>query len=203
MHSTSKINNIIFDIGNVLVRWQPFEVIKQVFPKTDPKEFFKLMYPVWQDLNLGKLSIEEALIIYTGELQISQQQITALLYQLQKHQVLIPDSIELLKNLSKQEYELYSITDNIKEFVEYHRTHSNFFHYFKDIIVSADVGILKPDKRIFQHLLDKHQLIPNECIFIDDIEKNVEGAKEVGMHGIVFTDPYSCKEELTKHGVKL
>lgn len=198
-----KKSNIIFDIGNVIVRWKPFEVIKQVFPKTDPKEFFKLMYPVWKDLNLGKLSIKEALSLYTGELQISEELIAKLLEQLQQHQTVIPGTIELLKDLKNQGYQLYSITDNIKEFVEYHRKNSNFFHYFKDVIISAEVGILKPDPKIFQHLLDKHQLNPAECIFIDDLDKNIEGAKSVGIEGIIFTDPKSCREELLAKGIKL
>lgn len=195
--------NIIFDIGNVIVKWQPFEVIKEVFPQTDAKEFFKKMYPVWQKLNLGQISIKEALTLYTGELEIKEEKIVDLLKKLQLHQVTFPESLALLQELQKNGYNLFSITDNIKEFVEFHRKNSEFFQYFKDVIVSADIGILKPDKRIFEHLLNKHNLLPETCIFIDDLDLNIEGAKTVGIEGILFTNAASCRSELQKFGVNV
>ncbi len=53
------------------------------------------------------------------------------------------------------------------------------------------------------HLIEKHKLIPSEYIFIDDLAVNIEGARETGMKGILFTDSKACEDELTKHGVKL
>lgn len=195
--------NIIFDIGNVIVRWQPFEVIKEVFPQTDAKEFFKKMYPVWQKLNLGKISIKDALTLYTGELEIEEAKIAYLLHKLQSHQVTFPDSLALLQELKKNGYNLFSITDNIKEFVEFHRKNSEFFQYFKDVIVSSDIGVLKPDKRIFEYLLNKHNLLPETCIFIDDLDLNIEGARNADIDGILFTNAISCRKELQKFGVSV
>lgn len=56
-----KIKNIVFDVGNVLVRWEPFEVINSVFPEFEAEDFYRKIYPTWIDLNLGKLSEDEAI----------------------------------------------------------------------------------------------------------------------------------------------
>nr|WP_316354646.1 HAD-IA family hydrolase [Candidatus Trichorickettsia mobilis] len=98
---------------------------------------------------------------------------------------------------------LYAITDNVKEIMEYHKIHSNFMDYFKDIIVSAEVGILKPDPKIYQHLLNKHNIDPFDSVFVDDLMANVESALSVKMHAFQFTDAKSCEEQLIKLGIKL
>lgn len=62
--------------------------------------------------------------------------------------------------------------------------------------------MLKLDPRIFMHLIEKHKLIPSECIFIDDLEANIAGAKEIGMKGILFTDSKTCENTLKEYGIK-
>jgi putative hydrolase of the HAD superfamily len=151
------------------------------------------------DLNLGKITIEEAIKLCSGSLDISEDQMTSLMDALKKSQTPIPGSVELLKKLQTLVgINLYSITDNIKELIEYHKRHSEFPRYFKDIIVSADLGILKPDPRIYKHLLDKHNLIPTESVFIDDLITNVNGALSIGMHAFQFTNMIDCEKQLIK-----
>ena len=58
--------------------------------------------------------------------------------------------------------------------------------YFDGIVVSADLHKIKPDTAIFKHLLQTYQLLPKECLFIDDMEANVKGAMQIGMKGEVF-----------------
>ena len=191
-----KIKNVIFDFGNVLVRWVPYEVIKLVFPEYDPVQFYEQIRPVWVDLNLGQLSIKEAIIIYQNKLNISEKQITRLMHELTISQTPISNSLELLHKLYAANIPLYSITDNIKEIIEYHRIHSNFLHYFKGIVVSANIGVLKPDQKIYKYLLNQYNLNPTESVFIDDVAANVEGALSVGMHAFQFIDAKSCENKL-------
>ncbi len=200
---TSKIKNIVFDIGNVLVKWAPHELIKSVFPDRDPEAFLKQIRPAWIDLNLGKISEAQAIILYHKQLNLSKDELQCFMNEVRKNQTFIPGSIELLQKLYNLGFPLYSITDNIKEIMDYHKANSNFLQYFKGIISSSDVGILKPDKRIFQCLLDKYQLTAAESIFIDDLVQNVEGAKSVGMQAFQFIDAKSCEDELNKFGIKL
>ncbi len=193
-----KIKNVVFDIGNVLVRWSPHEVISSIFPEQEPVKFFAQMHPVWIELNLGKLTEEEAILLYHAQLNISKEKIAQLLFEFKNTQVPIPGSVELLQKLHALNIPLYSITDNIKEIIDYYRTQRNFLHYFKGMAVSADIGILKPNAGIYRHLLEKYELNPAECVFIDDLEKNVNGALSLGMHSFQFLDAQSCEIKLTE-----
>lgn len=197
------IRNIIFDVGNVLVKWSPKEVIKRNFPKINPKQFFRDMDSTWTNLNLGKITLTEAVQEYSRIFRVPEENMSKLMSELKDDQTPIEGSVELLKELSQKDYILYSITDNVKEFISYHRINSKFPEYLKDITVSADAGFLKPDPRIYRVLLDKHRLIPHECVFIDDMIINVEGAKLVGMHSFQFKDTEQCREELKKLEVSI
>ena len=196
-----KIKNVVFDVGNVLVRWAPLEVIKTIFPEFEPKGFYKKMQPAWIDFNLGKFTEDEAISHYHGILSMPKERLVKLMAALKRHQTPLDGSVELLKKLQKSGINLFAITDNIKEFMDYHRKVSEFPQYFRDIIVSADIGVLKPDSRIYQHLLDKHHLTPHESIFIDDVPANVKGAIAVGMNAFQFIDTEACEKRLQELAV--
>jgi putative hydrolase of the HAD superfamily len=190
------VHNIIFDIGNVLVRWEPLKVIQRVFPNVDAQALFQAMRPIWLDLNLGKLTEKEAVQQYENLLNFPKEKFQQLMLGFKESQTPIEGSLEFLKELKQLGYSLFSITDNIHEIMAYHRQHSAFTEYFKDIIVSADLGALKPDPKIYQNLLDKHQLKAEECVFFDDLLTNVEGAKGVGMQAFLFIDTATCRKDL-------
>ena len=190
------IKNIVFDVGNVLVRWAPLEVIKTVFPQSNPSDFYQKMHPIWIDLNLGKLSEKEAIERYQKLLDLPKESLNRLMLELKLHQTPLDGSIELLRKLKEYKVNLFSITDNVREIMDYHRKFSAFPQYFKDIIVSAEIGLLKPDPKIYRYLLAKHKLNPSESVFIDDVAQNVEGAIKVGMQAFQFVDYATCEKKL-------
>jgi len=195
------IKNIVFDVGNVLVRWEPYEVINAVFPENDPLVFYKLIRPIWLDLNLGKITEDQAIDLYHSLFNIPKNKLIQFMHQLKVSQTPIPGSLELLDTLSQAQYSLFSITDNVKELIAYHQQHSNFLHKFHGIIVSAEVGVLKPNPEIYYCLIQRYSLNPAETVFIDDLIENVEGAKKVGMHAFQFLDAQSCRAKLNDFGV--
>lgn len=197
------IKNIIFDLGNVLVRWEPNKIIKLVYPDKDPIQFYQLLRPIWLELNLGQLTLAEAAKKYHQTLGLNLDEISELLHKFVTMQPLIEGSIEMLKTLYSNGYPLYSITDNVREIMQYHRENSNFLHYFKDIAVSAELGVLKPNPQIYRYLLTKNGLNAEECVFIDDIQQNVDGAKALSVKSFLFRDPESCKESLEELGINL
>ena len=196
-----QIKNVIFDIGNVLVRWAPEEVVKSIFPDADPTYFIKQMRSLWIDLNLGKLTEIESLSAFANQLGISEQEVLTLMLRLKTSQTPVAGSLELLKKLHMARIPLYSITDNVKEIVEYHKLNSEFLQYFRGVVVSADVGVLKPDQKIYRHLLDTYKLVPQESVFIDDVQMNVDGALAVGMHSFQFKDSKGCAIKLREMGI--
>lgn len=70
--------------------------------------------------------------------------------------------------------------------------------YFDEIVVSSEVALIKPDPRIFEYLLEKLHVQPNECIFIDDTLRNVTAAIDIDIHGIAFSDVPTLKNEIEK-----
>jgi len=196
-----KIKNVVFDIGNVLVKWSPYEVLEQLFPQKGAKELYQQIRPIWIDLNLGKLTEQEAILGYQDLLNVPEKQLAELMQLLKTSQTLLPGSLELLKKLHACNVPLYSITDNVKEIMEYHRLNSNFLHYFSGIAVSAEIGILKPNEKIYRYLLEQYKLDPAESVFIDDLMANVEGARAVGMHAFQFISAESCESELIEFGI--
>lgn len=190
------IQNVIFDVGNVLVRWAPYEIIGAVLPQFNASDFYQSMSPIWIELNLGRLSEAQAIEHYQKLFDLPQEVLIRLMDELKFHQKPLDGSVQLLNKLQRYPIHLFSITDNVKEIMEYHKKNSDFPKYFKDIIVSADIGVLKPAPEIYTHLLTKHGLNASESIFIDDVLSNVEGAIHVGMNAFQFTDHASCEEKL-------
>lgn len=198
------VNNIVFDIGNVLIRWAPLDIIQNYFGEEGISQDLTLKIfksPVWFDLNLGKLTEKEAIQIYSQQLDLPQAKLEGLMGAVRESLKPVDGSLELLDELYGKKVPLYSITDNVIEIVQFLRSRYDFFHKFSGIVVSAEIGVLKPSPLIYNRLIESHHLIPEETVFIDDLAKNVQGAIDVGLQGIHFTDAAQCRLDLRKLGV--
>jgi putative hydrolase of the HAD superfamily len=198
------IKNIVFDIGNVLVKWAPHEVVERFFPEAEhhdqlTKDLFKSQS--WLDLNMGKLSEGELIKIYNKTHNIDISKLEELMKDIKASLTPLEGSFKLLDRLYKAGIPLYSITDNVHEIVAYLKSTYDFWPKFKGVAMSADIGILKPNAEIYEYLLKNYNLKPEECIFFDDVLKNVEGAKAVGMQAIQFTTAAACERELERMGI--
>ncbi len=199
------INNVVFDIGNVMVVYNPHQVVEKLFPNHPDtnlltQQIFKSQ--TWFDLNLGRLTEAEANIQYNKLLSIEIAQLEQLMQEIKESLIPVEGSFELLTKLHQANVKLYSLTDNVREIMVYLRNRYTFWDYFSGVVVSAEVNALKPAKEIYMHLLDSYNLSPQNSVFIDDLPRNIEGAQAVGMQGIVFKDALSCELELKSLGVK-
>lgn len=194
------IKNIIFDVGNVLLKWQPETVVARFFPEelvlTLTQAMFRSQH--WRNLNLGKLTEAELIHIYHQELRIDSDRLRQLMQAVKESLLPVDHSLELLNNLYQSGYSLFSLTDNVHEIMAYLKLKYNFWDLFKGVVVSAEVGYLKPMKQIYQKLIDLYDLDPRKSVFIDDLLANVEGAKSLGMQGIQFLSAQQFITELNK-----
>ena len=200
------IKNIVFDVGNVLLRWDPLSIITLNFPERNDhlvlvQKIFKSN--VWENLNLGKISENEAIEQYFYILNIDREKLRGLMRAAKESQLPIDGSIELLKNLHKAQFPLYALTDNVKEIVAYLKEKYDFWSLLQGMVVSAEIGFIKPSPHIYHYLLNTYQLNATETLFIDDHLPNVKGAKNVGMKAIQFINTPLCLGELEKVGIKL
>lgn len=202
--SSEGIKNVVFDIGNVMVRWAPLEIVKLTFGETKgSEELAKRIFQseTWLDLNKGFISEDDAKAQYKQLLDLSDLDCERLFYYVKQTQILIYGSIDLLKRVKSSGYKVYALTDNVHEIVAYLKSEYSFWPLFDGATVSAELGLLKPQAEIYQSLLTHHKLAASETVFIDDMPHNVDGARAVGIAGIQFESAAQCEEELKALGL--
>lgn len=114
----------------------------------------------------------------------------------------IEANVRLVEKLSKQ-YRLFAITDASQAQIHYSIQNFPFFSLFQDILIASEVGLRKNNAALYQHFVEQQQLIPDECLYIDDREENVQAAQVIGMFGIVFRNMDDCVKKLSRLGVVL
>ncbi|RUR13500.1 HAD family phosphatase [Legionella sp. km772] len=204
-----KIKNVIFDVGNVIVRWSPTHIVEKTFPEYNShqhqffiEEIFKS--DTWIKLNLGHISEEDAKLKFISKIDLLDQKSADILFDhIKLTQELIPGTTNIIKILHKNGYRLFALTDNVKEIVVHLQNRYDFWKYFTHTTVSAHIGLMKPNKEIFDYTIQKNNLLPNETVFIDDHLPNTMAAASFGLHTILFSDSISCLEELGRLGVNI
>ncbi|MGF1909361.1 HAD family phosphatase [Vibrio kasasachensis] len=202
--SSKSIKNIIFDLGNVIVRWSPVEVIRLTFGDSErvntlTKQIFQS--PIWLAANRGELTEAEVQTALQREFGLSAIQAEKICYYVKHTQLVLFGSIDLLNRVKEAGYNVYALSDNVHEIVTHLKQQYDFWSLFDGVVISADVGYLKPSPEIYQTLLEQYQLDAQECLFIDDMPNNVEGAQAIGMAGIQFQNAEQCERELKMLGI--
>ena len=107
-------------------------------------------------------------------------------------------TVEIMKHLKEKGYSLYGLSNWSAETFPLAREKYDFFHLLDDIVISGEVGMIKPDPGIFEHLLQRIARKADECLFIDDAPANVEQAQKMGFTTIQFQSPEQLEDELRK-----
>lgn len=196
--------NVVFDIGNVLVHWEPRALYRKIFAREDEVEWF-IANVCNSDWNLEQdrgRSFAEAVREATARFPEHADAIAA--YDLRWHETVpgpIDGTVGILEELRQRGTPLYAITnfnqDKFRETLE----RFAFLRTFRDIVVSGDERLLKPDPAIYRVLLERNGIDAAACVFIDDSEKNVRGAEAVGMKAIHFTTPQALRADLAGMGL--
>lgn len=202
--SSGSIRNVVFDIGNVIVRWAPLEIVKLTFGEVKaPEVLVKAIFQseTWLDLNKGLISESDAKAQYQQFLNLSDLECERLFYYVKQTQILIFGSVDLLQRVKLAGYNVYVLTDNVHEIVSHLKSTYTFWPLFDGATVSAELGLLKPQAEIYQSLLMQYRLDVSETIFIDDMPRNVMGANAVGITGVQFENAAQCEEALKALGL--
>jgi putative hydrolase of the HAD superfamily len=182
------IKNIIFDLGNVLISFRPSEY----FGKLDFSDAIRsrILSDIfgsqeWLQLDNGDISTPEAIETIARKSSLTRQEI-AHIFNL-RTEIMFPldQNVRMLPELKKQGYRLYYLSNFPLDIFEEIRTGYFFFRYFDGGVISSEVKFSKPDRRIYEIILKKYLLKPEETLFIDDLEVNVRAATETGMKGFV------------------
>jgi 2-haloacid dehalogenase len=115
---------------------------------------------------------------------------------------MLPGMRELVEELDAAGVPLYAITNFSGEFwIPFRAREAAIFDRFRDIVVSGDEKLVKPDAAIYRLALDRFGLKPDEAVFIDDREDNIAGAEAVGIPGLLFTDAPTLRRDLLNLGI--
>ena len=193
------MKNIIFDFGNVLVQWHPELVYGEYFGNDEAKAWWFLRHVADMDFR-QRIDAGESMdyCIREKQKQYPEYADAIELYRTKWREMLtdeVPGMREVISILKSSGYELFGLTNWSMETFPEAREHFGILQMIDRYVVSGAEGLVKPDPRLFQVLLDRYNLKAEDCIFIDDNPDNVAAARKLGIDGIVFTDA----EDLRKH----
>lgn len=200
------VTNVVFDIGNVLIRWDPKLLYSRLFPDPAQRDRFlaEVCSEAWnRELDRG-MSFADGIAELVARHPQWADQIHA--WDLRWHEMVpgaVEGSVVILERLRAMGVATWAITNFSTEKYAEAVPRFPFLKGFRDTVVSAHERLLKPDAAIFRVLLDRNHLDPATCLFIDDIPENVAGARRVGMQAVAFTTPERLIEDLAAHGLTL
>lgn len=188
------VKNIIFDMGNVLLDYNP-EVSLELFFDNDidrdivRKELFE--GPEWIQGDLGYMTNEERFVSI-------KERLPKRLHEGLKSCVLnwhicmkpLEGAEKFVRYVKEKGFRIYILSNASDLFYEYFPDFLPL-DFFDGVMISSDVHLIKPDLNIYMTFMEKFKLVPSECLFIDDRRNNVEGAVTVGMKGRVFLNDFS------------
>ena len=192
------IKNIVFDMGNVLLNYNP-QVPLDLFCSSEAekntirKELFE--GAEWVEGDLGNITNEEKYERIRARIpQPMHEALKRCVYEWHICMEPLPGAKEFCGYLKGKGYALYVLSNASDDFYGYFPRFAPL-SYFDGIVVSADVHMIKPDGRIYAYLLNQYGIKPQECLFIDDLERNVEAAKGAGLAAEGFLGDFRCIKE--------
>jgi len=182
------IKNIIFDLGNVLISFKPSKYFdNRKYPENIKAKILSDIFgsKEWLMLDNGEINTSEAIDAIALKSSLKKEEI-AHIFNLRTDMMFpIDENVRLLPELKNRDYRLFFLSNFPIDIFEEVKTGYYFFKYFDGGIISSEAKCSKPDKKIYEILLARYSLVPQECLFIDDIEINTQAAEALGIIGLV------------------
>ncbi|WP_439548008.1 HAD family hydrolase [Falsiroseomonas sp.] len=195
---------VVFDVGNVLIEWDPEHLYRKLIPDAAGRaDFLARICTMEWNLEQDRGRRWAAAVAERTSLFPDQAPLIAA-YSDRWHEMVpgeVPGSVAILERLREAGVPLYAITNFSSEKFAEAQARFPFLTRFIDVVVSAEEGLLKPDPAIYRRLLDRNGLAASDCLFIDDSEKNVIGARAVGMRAHHFRDAAGLAAALRAEGL--
>jgi 2-haloacid dehalogenase len=201
----SKTPAFIFDLGGVLIDWNPRYLFRKVFDGDEERVDWFLSEVCPQSWNVQmdggypfQQAIEDRCQLYPELADVLHT------YWDRWDETIsgdIPGTVKILAELREVGYPLYVLSNWSAETFARVRQHFPFLEWFDDLVISGQIGLTKPNKDIFDYLLDKVGLPAGQCLFIDDRSENTEAAQQFGFQTVLFTSPEEFRSGLMAKGI--
>ena len=199
------MNTVLFDLGAVLIDWNPRYLYRPLFNGDDKamEHFLAEIAPPWWNLEIDAGKTFEQAVAERIRAHPEHADMIALWRDGWEKMLRdeIAGSVEILGELRSKGHRLHALTNWSAETFPIARRRFEFLKWFEDIVVSGEVGLAKPDPRIFALTIERCRLEPARTVFIDDSLHNVEAGRNAGMHALHFRDPHQLRADLTRLGM--
>jgi len=198
---------VVFDLGGVLLDWNPRHLYRKLFAGDEAAmEHFlaTVCTHEWNRCQDAGRTFAEGARLLKAEHPDKGDLIDA--YHSRFDEMIagpIAGSVEILAELRDRGMLLYGLTNWSAETYPPARERYAFLSWFRDILVSGEVGVIKPNPRIFELLIERFGIASEAAVYIDDVEANVVAARPFGIHAIHFTTPAALRQELLGLGLLL
>ncbi|MGJ7580544.1 HAD family hydrolase [Variovorax sp. RHLX14] len=203
--------NIVFDLGAVLIAWEPAQLVQAHFPERTPtaeaasalaRAFFH--HKDWLDFDCGIRTVDEVVARTSTRLALPADRVSDMIVPLGERLQPIPESVELLAELfacrnQRHDVRIFYLSNMPQPYARALERRLSFFSNFDGGIFSADVKLTKPHGEIYELLALRYSLAPEETLFIDDTAANVEAARAMGWHAIHCTQPKLLKTQIARY----
>lgn len=200
------IDTVVFDLGGVLIDWNPRYLYRRLFDDEAAMERFlvEVCNGAWNEQQDAGRPWREAVDSLSAQFPQHAGLIAA--YRDGWRDMLggtIQGSVNLLAELKASGLRLYALTNWSHETFPLAKEieRFGFLHWFEGIVVSGEEQLIKPDPRIFQRLFERYSIDPARTIYIDDAKRNVDAAAAQGMHAWWFRDPEGLRGWLASYGL--
>jgi 2-haloacid dehalogenase len=192
------IDTVIFDLGGVLIDWNPRYLFRKIFTDEQEMEHFltHICSPDWNEEQDAGRSLAEATQWLVERHPEYETQIRA--YYGRWEEMLggvFDEAVEALRKLTQEtDYRVYALTNWSGETFKIALQKYDFLHWFDGIVVSGDEKMRKPSPEFYQILLNRYNVDPQNALFLDDNLRNIEAARKLGVHATHITDPKMIPE---------
>jgi 2-haloacid dehalogenase len=198
-------DTVVFDLGSVLIEWNPRHLYRKLFgADTEGMERFltEVCSSAWNERQDAGRSwqdgIDEAAALYPDQADLIRA------FRHRWEEMLggpMHDSVALLQELRDNGTRLLALTNWSRETFPIAREKYDFLGWFEGILVSGQEGVIKPDPAIYRLLMARFGVEAWRAVFVDDSPRNVEGARQVGMHALQFTGAAKLRRDLNALGL--
>ena len=193
---------VLFDMGGVLIDWRPRYLFEQHFPGDEAgmRAFFDVLR------HAGLETCRRPFADVVPGYKADHPHYAALFDVFERDWAgfmrgNLPDSVALIDELRAAATPLFGLTNWPAETFPPEGEAFGFLEHFEDIVVSGEVGLIKPDPAIYHLTLERFDLAPEEVLFVDDLAVNVEAAQALGLHAHHFRDAAELRQILVAHGL--
>ena len=181
------INNVIFDIGNVLVDFHPISYFQCLLPSSDMNVICPLIFDaIWEQIDEGRLTCEQAKRKHIQRHPQYTKEIEYVYAHWKEMMSLKEDTYAYFKECKQRGFRVFLLSNIGAESHRYLSERYAFFDEADGATLSYRHHCIKPDVRIYQLLMERYRLNAEECVFFDDNLLNIQNACALGMKGILF-----------------